>query len=383
MIEARKPCSAVGPGGETAGLYIHVPFCKTKCPYCDFHSVVDTAAVSRWLACISREIDLYADAFDGFDTVYFGGGTPSLLSVADVARLMAKIRGSFNIAPDAEITIEANPDDVSVEKLAAYRSLGINRISLGVQSLSDPELAFLGRRHDAERALRAVADIRRAGFTNLGIDLIYGFEGQSLTGWERTLGSALDLSPEHLSCYQMTIAPHTPFGAMRTEGLLREINEEMQRRFFERTAELVTARWYIHYEVSNFARSEDLIARHNSKYWRHLPYLGLGPSAHSFKENRRWWNTRSVDDYCIAIARRRTAVAGSERLAPDQIKLEKIFLGFRTREGIPIDSFENLLRAKHILSRLHGESLIEITGGRAMPTSKGFLVADALALLFV
>lgn len=375
-------CAARHGSSDSPGLYVHVPFCKTKCPYCDFYSSTSMADIPRWLDCLSREINYYKNDFSGFDTVYLGGGTPSLLDERELSLLLNIITSVFDIAGDSEITMELNPDDVTPSKLAVYRDLGINRISLGVQSFSDSELRYLGRRHDAHGALRAIQEIRDAGFKNLGIDLIYGFEGQSLAGWERTLRRVLELSPEHLSCYQMTIEPDTPFGRMRSAGALRELDEELQRRFFLTTAELLCAHGYIHYEISNFARGESLIARHNAKYWRHVPYLGLGPTAHSFRENRRWWNVRSVADYCKALEKCKPPIADFEQLQPDQIVLEKIFLGLRTRDGISLDPASIDPRTCRTLSALREESLVEITNGRVTPTLNGFLVADALPFIF-
>jgi len=367
---------------DAPGLYVHVPFCKTKCPYCDFYSSTSGADVPRWLSYLAREISLYSGMFSHFDTVYLGGGTPSLLGEHEISILMNAVTSAFHIAGDSEITIELNPDDVTPSKLSVYRDLGINRISLGVQSLCDAELRFLGRRHNANRALDAIHEIRDAGFDNLGIDLIYGFAGQGIASWERTLRRALDLSPEHISCYQMTIEHDTPFGRMRAEGSIREPDEELQRRFFVTTGEFLHAHGYIHYEISNFARGESLIARHNSKYWRHVPYLGLGPAAHSFRENRRWWNVRSVADYCRAIENGKVPVTGAELLEPGQIELEKIYLGLRTRDGVDLELVSRNMPARRALRRLQKESLVQITGGRAAPTPKGFLVADELPLLF-
>lgn len=371
-----------GPN-DTPGLYVHVPFCKTKCPYCDFYSATSVADIPRWLQCLAREIELYTGTFYRFDTVYLGGGTPSLLREREISFIMNKLADAFHITDDSEITIEVNPDDITRRKLAAYKDLGINRISLGIQSFSDSELRYLGRRHDAEQSLRAIRQIRDAGFDNLGIDLIYGFEGQSIAVWKRTLRRTRNISPEHLSCYQMTITPDTPFGRMRASGAIREISEEKQHRFFLETAELLRASGYIQYEVSNFTRDGKYIARHNSKYWRHAPYLGLGPAAHSFKDNKRWWNARSVARYCHALETGTAPLAGSEDLTPEQIVLERISLGFRTSGGVDLGLISASPEAARALSILKKESLIEIAGGRAAPTLNGLLVADELPLLFL
>jgi putative oxygen-independent coproporphyrinogen III oxidase len=372
-----EPLSCGAPG-----LYVHVPFCETKCPYCDFYSSTTCGDIPHWLDCLARETDYYKDVFFRFDTVYLGGGTPSLLDKRELSQLLNSIAGAFDVAGDSEITMELNPDDVTPSKLAAYRDLGINRISLGVQSLSDTELRFLGRRHDANQSLNAIKNIRNAGFNNLGIDLMYGFEVQSIAAWKRTLRRVLELSPEHLSCYQMAIEPETHFGAMRDSGTLTEPGEDLQRRFFLATSELLRAHGYIHYEISNFARSEEYLSRHNSKYWRHVPYLGLGPAAHSFKEGKRWWNVPSVDGYCRALETGTAPLAGSERLTPKQLALERLFLGLRTRDGIDLDDASIDSRAHRALSTLKEESLVEIANGRITPTLNGFLFADEMPFMF-
>jgi putative oxygen-independent coproporphyrinogen III oxidase len=370
------------PGASAPGLYVHVPFCKTKCPYCSFYSVVPGATPAQWLGALTREAELHRGAFGAFDTLYFGGGTPSLLGEEEIAAAVAALRGAFPFAEDLELTIEANPDDVTPGKLAAYRALGVDRVSIGVQSLSDEELHLLGRRHGARQARLAVDLAREAGFTNIGIDLIYGFDGQSLESWEEILLAALEASPEHLSCYQMTIEPSTPFGKMLEHGELRALDEESARRFFTRTSQILRSRGYIHYEISNFARGEQFISRHNYKYWRHVPNLGLGPAAHSFRDGRRWWNVRSVRDYCDALERGVSPIDGEETLTERQLLLEELSLGFRTRDGVTLETLRRFPGWQTALESLERESLVSISGGRAVPTIDGFLVADRLPLAF-
>ena len=376
------------PANPAPGLYVHVPFCVRKCPYCDFYSVApgaaaDASTIPIWLDALSREIGLYSRAFPTFDTLYIGGGTPSLLNEQEIAHLIESLRAGFAFAKDTEITIEANPDDVTASRLATYRGLGINRLSLGVQSFQDAELRFLRRRHDAAAAEAALSHIRDAGFANIGIDLIYGFQGQSPASWERTLRRALEFTPEHLSCYQMTIDPPTEFGRMLEAGAITAIDEESQRDFFMATSELLGARGYIHYEISNFARAEGFISRHNHKYWRHVPYLGLGPSAHSFHNGTRWWNVRSVRGYCEALERGKSPVQDSEILTADEVALETLYLGFRTSEGVALDDLRRYRRWDRALETLQRESLVTVERGRAVPTLKGFLIADRLPLAFV
>jgi putative oxygen-independent coproporphyrinogen III oxidase len=368
--------------GSAPGLYIHVPFCKTKCPYCDFYSITSGTPSERWLEALASEASRYRGLFGTFDTLYIGGGTPSLLREAEIARLFDILTGAFDFSAGSETTIEANPDDVTSRALANWRELGVDRVSLGVQSFDDDALRFLRRRHDAARARVALALLREAGFSNIGVDLIYGFEGQSIDLWRRTLDGALEFRPEHLSCYQMTIERSTEFGAMLAAGSLAAIDEETQRAFFMETSAILTARGYVHYEVSNFARGEELLSRHNQKYWSRQPYLGLGPSAHSFRDGKRWWNARSVDDYCRLLERGESPVDDSETLGDEEIALETLSLGFRTRDGVPIEALRRCPDWERILENLIDVELVTISGDRAAPTASGFCVADRLAAAF-
>ncbi len=385
-IAGARDGPAPGTSGDPAptrpGLYVHVPFCKTKCPYCDFYSVTSETPVERWLAALAGEAELRRGVFGTFDTLYVGGGTPSLLKEAETERLFEILAAAFDSAGDSEITIEANPDDVTAAKLAAWRDLGVNRVSLGVQSFDDGVLRFLRRRHDAERASAALALLREAGFANIGIDLMYGFEGQSLDLWRRTLERALEYRPEHLSCYQMTIERSTEFGAMLAAGSLAAIDEETQRAFFMETSAILTGRGYIHYEVSNFARDEGLRSRHNRKYWSRVPYLGLGPSAHSFRDGKRWWNARSVESYCGLIERGESPVEDSETLGEVEIALETLSLGFRTRDGVPLEELRRRPGWERTLEALVDGGLVTIAAGRAAPTISGLCVADRIAAAF-
>lgn len=370
------------PGGPSSGLYVHVPFCKTKCPYCDFYSITSGTPVERWLDALASEAALHRGDFGTFDTLYIGGGTPSLLREAEIARLFEILAAAFDFAAGCEVTIEANPDDVTSLMLAVWRELGVNRVSLGVQSFDDGALRFLRRRHDATRAHGALALLREASFSNIGIDLIYGIEGQSVDLWRRTLDRALEYRPEHLSCYQMTIERSTEFGAMLAAGSLAAIDEETQRAFFMETSAILEGHGYIHYEISNFARSEELLSRHNSKYWSRTPYLGLGPSAHSFRDGKRWWNVRSVESYCARLERRKSPVEDSETLSEEEIALETLSLGFRTRDGVILEALRRYTGWERTIETLVREGLVTIAGGRAAPTASGFCVADRLAAAF-
>ena len=366
----------------SSGLYVHIPFCQTKCPYCDFYSVTDETLISAYLTALEAEARLYRDRFPAFDSLFLGGGTPSLLAGPQLAELMKNLRRHFNFSPDSEITLEANPDDLTTDKLALFRDLGINRLSLGVQSFDEAELRFLERRHTATQTERALALIRAAGFTNLGLDLMYGLPRQTLDAWTNTLETALSFNPEHLSCYQLTVADATPLGRRVAGGRVRLPDEETQREFFLLTANFLTARGYLHYEVANFAREDKYVCRHNLKYWTRTPYLGLGPGAHSFQAGRRWWNVSSVEEYCATLHAGEAPVAEAETLTPEQIRLETLSLGFRTREGVSLATIREQPGADAILSELTRAGLVRVDRDRVIATPCGLVVADRLPLRF-
>jgi oxygen-independent coproporphyrinogen-3 oxidase len=366
----------------SAGLYLHVPFCASKCPYCDFYSTLDRSLIPVWLEALERELRRYRDFAASFDTIYLGGGTPTLLSPEQLTQTLSLVRGAFTVVPDSEISIEANPDDLHEALLKCLRELGFNRISLGVQSFSDADLVFLRRRHRANDAVRAIELIREAGFNNLSLDLIYGLPGQDLESWSATLKKALVFKPEHLSCYQFTIEPGTPFGNLKKQGALRACPESDGELFFLTSSHYLFEQGYLHYEVSNFARSRSGRCRHNLKYWQRLPYLGLGPASHSFRGKERWWNVRSLKRYSQALREERSPVEGRESLNDDQIRMEKIFLGFRTSEGIGIETMAGLSRYQANLDECRKLGLMTVADGRVVPTRRGFLVADQLPQRF-
>jgi putative oxygen-independent coproporphyrinogen III oxidase len=365
------------------GLYIHIPFCKSKCPYCDFYSITSSDLIPAYHTALDAEARLYRDHFAAFDSLYLGGGTPSVLEGRQLATLMELVRRHFVLAPDSEITLEANPDDLTPEKLRLFGDLGVNRLSLGAQSFDEAELRFLERRHTAAQTEAALKLIRAAGFTNLGLDLIYGLPGQTASAWLQTLETALSFAPEHLSCYQLTLAADTPLGRMVAKGEVRLPDEDTQREFFLRTGQFLTDQGYLHYEVANFAREDRYRCRHNRKYWTHVPYLGLGPSAHSFDGRRRWWNVSSVEQYGATLNAGEAPVAGAETLTPAQIRLETLYLGFRTREGVRLATIREHPHGDAALTKLVQAGLVRVEHDRVVATPCGLVVADRLPLWFV
>ncbi|MFH1488245.1 MAG: radical SAM family heme chaperone HemW [Pseudomonadota bacterium] len=360
------------------GLYVHIPFCRSKCPYCSFYSTASAEWIPAWLEALKKEVLHYGNRFGTFDTLYLGGGTPTVLPVRTLAEVMGHLFAHFDFLPDREVTLEANPGGLSRDKIKALKGLGVNRVSLGVQSFEDRHLLFLGRGHTGLEAERAVSALRASGFDNVGLDLIYGMEGQSLKAWINTLKKALEFRPEHLSCYQLSIERGTPFWGRKKRGRIMGLEEEDERTFFLATSRFLEDQGYIHYEVSNFAREEVFKSRHNTKYWDHTPYLGLGPSAHSFGRGVRWWNVRSVRRYCEALSAGRRPVEDRECLTPEQLRLESVALGFRTSEGFPQGEISEDIPAGERLSLLEREGFLRVQERRVLPTRKGLLVADRL-----
>jgi oxygen-independent coproporphyrinogen III oxidase len=366
-----------------AGLYIHIPFCRSKCPYCDFYSIASTALVSRFIESLKREMPVYEKTFSSFDTIYIGGGTPSLLDPEVITEIIDSVKTQFEIAEVAEITIEANPGDMTNEKITGLKIAGINRVNLGVQSFKDSDLKFLGRRHSAVDAERAFHSLRDSGFKNIGIDLIYGLMDQSIDGWLKNLEKAIAFNPEHISCYQLTIEGKTVFSAMKRKGELDDLSEDEAAGFFLETSKFLEEKGYLHYEVSNFAKTLEYRSRHNMKYWRRIPYLGLGPSAHSFDGKKRWWNYRSVKNYCTDIMNGCQPVEGFEDLTIEQETLEKISLGLRTIEGIKMDILTDIPGAMEAVKKLESTGHLKITANCIAPTKEGLLVADRLPLIIL
>jgi oxygen-independent coproporphyrinogen-3 oxidase len=372
------------------GLYIHLPFCPGRCPYCDFFALSFAPGQARaLLAALGRHLEAVASQAGGrpLSHLYLGGGTPSMFPVAELAGLLGAVAARLPLAPGAEVSIEANPGTLSAAKLARLRGAGFNRLSLGAQSFDPALLHTLGRRHSPADTRRAVAQARAAGFTNLSLDLIYGLPGQDTALAEADLSTALELAPDHLSLYELTLGPDTPFGRAYAKGEPPLPTEDELAAWEERALALIEAAGLIRYEVSNFARP-GFECRHNQSTWRGGDYLALGPGAHGHLAGRRWAWTAEVEQYVQALRAGREPLAFTEKLTAAQRALELVMLGLRTVEGVDLDVAAALLDAEpgvvwaRPLARARELGWARLAGRRLVPTALGLRMADAAAALF-
>lgn len=285
-----------------AGIYFHIPFCKQKCTYCDFYKSVKTDFINDYVKAVKLELWLRRDYLNNevVKTIYFGGGTPSLLQAHQIELLLNACKGLFKIAPNAEITLEANPDDLDFDYLSKIKQVGINRISIGIQSFSDDDLQFMGRRHNSEQAVRAISDAQSAGFNNISVDLIYGIPNMSFEQWQTNLQKVFAMNIQHLSAYHLTYHKGTRLWEALQKRKISEISEKESMRQFDELIDQTEKNGFVQYEISNFAKNE-LYSEHNSSYWKQVNYLGLGPSAHSYNGESRQWNISSVKGYLKSI----------------------------------------------------------------------------------
>lgn len=357
-------------------LYVHVPFCARRCVYCDFAIAVRRhVPVEEFIGGIERELAMrFVDEGDWvLQTLYFGGGTPSRLGAAGMQRLMAAVLGRAKLAANAEVTIEANPDDVSPADAEAWRKSGINRVSLGVQTFDDAALTWMHRVHDAGAIAPAIDSLRSAGFDDISLDLIFSLPESVKRDWRRDLDQALAFEPAHVSLYGLTIEPEAPLGKWVARGELTEAPEERYERDFLDAHEVLTAGGFEHYEVSNFARPGRR-ARHNSAYWRGVAYGGVGPGAHEFDGDTRRWNVGAYAEWHRRLAEGRDPREGDESLTPANRVAEQVYLGLRTLEGLEISPAERL----HVESWV-GAGWATIVEDRLVLTATGWLRLDSLA----
>lgn len=379
---------------EPAGLYVHIPFCKQKCPYCDFYSVTDLDHILGFLKALGQEMELVEWDLPAFDTFYLGGGTPSVLSAGEIEQVVDTGFKRFEFLPDVEMTVEVNPGTISAEKLESYRKVGINRLNIGVQSFQDANLAFLGRIHSAAESEQIIGQTRQVGFTNIGLDLIYGLPGQSIENWQKDLQRAVEFMPAHLSCYMLTCESGTPLSQDVETGRTVMPPDDISRDLFDFTIDFLGSNDYEQYEISNFARRDEgsrtlFTSRHNQKYWTFAPYIGLGPSAHSFCMPNRCWNHRELSRYLSDIEEGKLPTAGEETLTRDQLIMETIFLGLRTTRGIDLHKFHQLFGIDYVelfkdtLAGLEEEGYIYISEQRCALSRRGLPLLDSIVDRFL
>ncbi|MDY6839067.1 MAG: radical SAM family heme chaperone HemW [Thermodesulfobacteriota bacterium] len=371
-----------------AGLYIHFPFCIRKCPYCDFYSITDLREMDAFVDVLLREMAVVTMPEVAFDTMYIGGGTPSLLTPSQLTKILQRAHRRCGFTQGVEVTMEMNPGTVSLDFLKAFMHGGVNRVNLGIQSFDDQQLEFLGRLHSAQECREALRLARAAGVENVGLDLIYGLPNQSLKGWLEDLKEAVSYEPEHLSCYMLTYEEGTPFHEWRNAGKFRPLDEGAARELFELTIDFLSSRGYDHYEISNFARGKTFRSRHNQKYWSHGPYVGLGPSAHSFVWPKRWWNHCSLGHYLESLGSKELPVEGMEHLSKGQLMLETVFLGLRTSDGVDTLQFKRQYKLDFfdlfgdLVERLEAQGLLAASFDRCALTVEGMLLSDTVAGMF-
>ncbi|WP_343744504.1 radical SAM family heme chaperone HemW [Chitinophaga sp.] len=368
-----------------AGIYLHIPFCKQACYYCNFHFSTSLARKAEMVQCLLQEIDLQKDYLGGerIDTIYFGGGTPSLLDTAELQLLLARLYNTFDVAPDVEITLEANPDDLDMVKLQSLRAAGINRLSIGVQSFHEADLKWMNRAHNSQQALECIVQAQQLGFRNITIDLIYG--GPTLTdeGWRQNVEQAIALGVPHLSCYALTVEPGTALDHFIRKKKMEATDPDKAARHFEQLMQWLEAAGYEHYEISNFALP-GWHSRHNSSYWQGRSYLGIGPSAHSFNGHSRQWNIANNAAYIKRITAGEVP-AETESLTKEMQFNEYIMTSLRTSAGCNLEWVAEKFGADQSL-RLQRESKSLIAKGWMVQegetlrlTKAGRLFADGIA----
>lgn len=371
-----------------AGIYLHIPFCKQACYYCDFHFSVNTALKSELVKALTRELELQVNYLDQepIETIYFGGGTPSLLTDSELQGLLNTIYKHYKVISGAEITQEANPDDLGLEKLNALAAAGVNRLSIGIQSFDNSILKFLNRAHTAHEATQCVEDAYRAGINNLSIDIMFGLPGQQETGLRSDLAQAIALNPPHISVYSLTIEDKTVFGKWAAQGKLKVDGEAEAAHQFEIVMDTLQENGFAQYEISNYAKP-GYESRHNRSYWQRKKYLGIGPSAHSYNGETRQFNISNNHRYVQALTGRQIPFEREVLTHANKIN-EYIFTSLRTSTGCNLTvlkqdyNFDLVAQASQTLSRMVATNLVVLKDETLQLTRAGKLVADQLAVEF-
>ena len=384
--DGRLPSSALqGLASTPLSIYVHVPFCKVRCGYCDFNTYTldqlgPGGGRDDWLAAVHAELELASRVLGPMtppvSTVFFGGGTPTLMSPAQLSEVLAVISERFGLQPDAEVTTEANPETVGPPELAALRAGGINRLSLGMQSAVPHVLATLDRVHTPGRALEVVAEARAAGFDQVSLDLIYGTPGESVDDWRRSLDAVCAAAPDHISAYALVIEAGTAMARTVARGELEPVDEDRQADYYLMAEQVLAEADYHNYEVSNWSRDLASRARHNLAYWQGANWWGLGPGAHSHVGGVRWWNVKHPARYSGALASGRSPAQARETLDAEARRIERVLLELRLADGLPVEVLTETERAR--LPGFADDALLCVDQDRIRLTLRGRLLADAV-----
>lgn len=363
-----------------AGIYIHIPFCASRCIYCGFYSTTRNALQHRYTDALLKEMELRRGELGNncsIDTIYIGGGTPSVLPADELQRILATVNNSFTVKA-RETTIEMNPDDVTTELVARVKAMGVNRISMGVQTFSDQRLRFIRRRHTSMQAMKAVETVRNAGIDNVSIDLMFGFPGETVEDWQQDVEQALALEPSHISAYSLMFEEDTPLYQMLQSGKVRQIDEEASLAMYTMLTNRLKANGYEHYEISNYALP-GCRSIHNSSYWHDTPYLGFGASAHSYTGNKRSWNVDNIMEYVEAIEQGELPCS-AEEIDADTHYNDLVTTALRTCEGLDLSRIGDSYKAYAIKNAEEGmrNGLLEIADGHLRLTAKGVFVSDGV-----
>lgn len=359
-------------------MYIHIPFCQSRCIYCGFYSTTLLALRDSYVSALVNEMQMREPGSE-ISTIYLGGGTPSQLTIAQLRTIIYNINKVYRVAQDAETTIECNPDDITEEYALAIRKMGFNRVSLGAQTFSDDRLRQIRRRHNAEQVDNAVETLRKAGFQNISIDLMFGFPGETLDQWLSDIEHAISLRPQHISAYSLMYEEGTPLHRMLDEGKIEETDEDLSLQMFETLVAKLTAAGYEHYEISNFAMPS-FRSRHNSSYWRNVPYIGLGAAAHSYDMRSRSWNIADISEYIRIVGTGKRPIEDSENIDADTHYNDIVTTAMRTREGIALDMLTPEQR-RYLLNTaqpMAERGLVKITDTHVSLTHQGIFVSNSV-----
>ena len=366
-----------------AGCYIHIPFCAKKCSYCDFHFSTNHSYQEEMVNALCREMELRSGTWknEPIETIYFGGGTPSVLTVAQLEKLISQVKANYEVSDSVEITLECNPDDCSLENLFQWKELGVNRLSIGIQSFKDEQLKWMNRSHQAADSLNAVRNAKQVGFKELSLDLMYGLPNMDLQEWKEQLEQVIGLNPEHISAYCLTVEQRTALAKWVKEGKLTVSSNEQQSEQFEELVAALGRAGYEQYEISNFARNGHY-STHNTSYWKGAKYIGIGPSAHGYNQKERYWNQANNKAYMLELEKGKLPETREVLSDYDQFN-ETLMIGLRTKWGVAKEQLFSYLTPGNdwlqIVKNYEDQKLLIETGEYIVLTAAGRLLADAIA----